>query len=142
MALQKVHLALELGHIRPAVVPLAEGGILAPGVGEEDLVVDVPALGVQVLLEVKAAYLVGVLRFVLPDDGGGAVGGDVVADQDLIGKIRLLAHHAVQGLADIVLVIVGGAEHRDHDGCFHAVSSHSSGAAFRRFRSFLAAEST
>ena len=115
MGVQKVHLALELFGIGPAVVPLAGGQVLAPGCREEHRVQGVDPLGKQVLLLEEGVDDMGVFLRVFPDDGGGAVGGGVVADQYLEGKIGALTYKALQGVPDIFLMVIGHAGHRELD---------------------------
>ena len=112
VGVQKVRLPLELMGIDPAVVPLAGGEIFSPGRGREHRVVDDDPLGPEVFLLIKGADDVRVFRRVLPQDGGAAVGGDVVVHQHLEGEVRLLGDESVQRLPQIGLVVIDGAEHR------------------------------
>ena len=125
MGVQKVHLALELFGVGPAVVPLASGQILSPGRREEHRVQGVDPLGKQVLLLVEGTDDVGVFLRIFPDDGGGAVGGGVVADQHLKGEIGALAHEALQRIPDIGFMVIGHTGHGELDGCLvHALNPH------------------
>ena len=121
VALQKVHLPLQAAVVAPVVVPFADADVLAPGVGEEVFGVEVAALGENVLLHKKGPHNAGVTQGIVPDDLRRAVGGGVVADQDLKGEVRLLAQKAVQGLGNVLLMIIGRAQDGHHAAAFFHV---------------------
>ena len=111
VALQKVHLPLQLALVRPVVVPLTEGEVFPPGIGVENILVDIAdALGKLILLLVKGADDLRVLFFVLPDNGRRAVGGGVVVHQHLKGEAGFLAYKALQRGTDVLLVVIGRAK--------------------------------
>ena len=111
MRFQKVCLPLQLAVIRPVVVPLAEGKIFAPGMGKENVLIDIAdALGKLVFHLVKGTDDLRVLLRELPDNGRCAVSGGVVVDQHLKGEAGFLAHKALQGGADILLVVISCAK--------------------------------
>ena len=121
VALQKVHLPLQAAVVAPVVVPFADADVLASGVGEEVFGVEVAALGENVLLHQKGPHNPGIPQGVVPDDLCRAVGGGVVADQNLKGEVRLLAQKAVQGLGNVLLMIIGRAQDRHHAAAFFHV---------------------
>ena len=48
---------------------------------------------------------------ILLDDQRRGIGRGIVGDDDLHGEVRLLGDKAVEGLADVGLVVVGGRHH-------------------------------
>ena len=113
VGIQPVHLKLQLFRVVPVVVPLTDGDILAPAGREKHHVIEVNTPGVEILCLIEGPDDLRVSGCVFPDDVPGAVGGGIVVYQHLKGKIRLLIHETVQGLAQILLMVVCGAEDRD-----------------------------
>ena len=116
MGFQEPGLKLQLFRIRPEVVAFAYRRVLSPGHPEHFLKGN-PGLPLaeHVFLLDKGNDELRILFRVFPHDIAGSVGGSVVPHDDLKWIFRLLAHHAVQALADVLPVVVRGTEYADKD---------------------------
>ena len=119
MGLHVVHLELQLLFVRPVVIAVAHGDILAlrPRIIKIALHI-ILALRILVLCLIIRLDQIRILLFIVPDDRLGTVCRSVVIDQDLKGKIRFLHQEAVQSSGDIGLVVEGDTAYADQ-GCSH-----------------------
>ena len=108
---EEVHLLLQLERVDPVIVALAIGDVLAAGPVEQRREAPATQLVLVVLMNHRLDE-VRVLLGVALDDLCGAVAGGVVVDQDLEGERGALRQEAVQGLLDVVDLVVGRASDR------------------------------
>jgi hypothetical protein len=87
MRLQKIHLLLELRGFGPIVISLAQGNVFAAGAGIQHLQTQILTLGIEIHRLVKGTDQVGILCFIFTHDLRRFVGGSVVVDEDLDGKL-------------------------------------------------------
>ena len=130
---QEAHLCLELFRVGPAIVALQ--------------VRDVDAFcTLQQIVEVlRRPYVLfsqhrddplGTSVRICPDDLGRPIGGTVVPDQHLIGKLHLLRQYALQRPADGRCVVVGEYDHA-HDDALRSI--HHLSLPFVRAHTFFTA---
>ena len=115
MRLQRRHLLRELVRVGPVVVALAQRHIAAPDQRIQEGLRDADPPGILVLRLVDAPDQAGEELFVMPDDVRRAIGGGVVVDDHLEAPRRLLRGEPVEGVADVVCMIVGQADDGDHN---------------------------
>lgn len=113
MAADEVKLALELVGGEPEVVAVALGNPVSAGLRVEKRVSDKHS---DVLLGAKDTDFVGVFGQPGLADGGGAVGGGVIGDDELEGEVGLLGDDGLDGAADGFLDVVSAHEDGDKRG--------------------------
>ena len=110
--LHVVHLAAQLVRVTPAVVPLAQGDVLAPRAGIVERGVDGHASGILVLGFKQGPDHVGIPPRVIAQNVLRAVGGGVVVHQNLDGNV--LRKKALQRLGDVGRMVVRRAADAHH----------------------------
>ena len=115
MAVKKINLLLQLAGISPIVITLDAGNILAAAGAKAPGYVLERAL---VCFGEEKADDVRMFLAVRPHDVSRAVGGAVLADNDLDGKRSPLHEYAIDRLCDELLMVIGdeeNADFRSHD---------------------------
>ena len=110
--IQECHLRLQLARGGPVIVAFAQSDVLAAtrlknrkGIGASS----------QVALRQQQADFLWVALSVAPHDRARAVSGTVFADNEFNFEVCLLHEHALDGLCDKPLVVIGNHSHADFD---------------------------